>query len=460
MKKCEVLVIGGGPGGYAAAIRASQLGKKTLLVEKEHFGGVCLNRGCIPTKVFLQTAGLLQHIKQGNMGGIKIKAYEFDRTALLARKAIVVDSLVAGVKGLLDANGVETLQGEAFFLNDKSVVVNGEENVQAENIIIATGSTNMQLSFPGANLPDILDSDGALSLEKIPKSIAIIGGGVLGIEFAEIYNAFGSKVYILEALPCLLPREDTEVSEFIRQGFERKGIDVFTSAAVRGIEDQNPNKEVIFVKDGSEGSILVEQVLIAVGRKPNVAGLGLKNTAIMYDQKGIQVNHNFETNVKGVYAVGDVNGGMQLAHVAYYEGEKAVENIAGAKEELDFKAVPRCIFCLPEIAAVGLTEQEVKEKGCNYQLGKFPLLANGKAILMEEATGFIKIITDTRFKEILGVSIVGPSAGELIAAATLAINLECTVEEIIATIHAHPTIGESFREAAMDVLGRSIHFKV
>lgn len=459
MIKTDLLVIGGGPGGYTAAIRAAQLGRKTMLIEKNKLGGVCLNRGCIPTKVYLKAAKLLCDLEKTSLFGIKVDGYEVDIAALRCRKEKIVSTLVNGVRGLLKANNVEIKQGSARFKANNIVVVNGKEEVEAKKIIIATGAEEIKLKIPGVDLGEVINSDEALELKKIPQSIAIIGGGVIGVEFAEIYHRFGSEVTIFEALPRILPLEDLAVSEELKRSYIEKGVKIYTSSSVQEIRRTGNEKEILYNIDGRQSSLKAEQVLVAVGRRINVSDLGLENTGIDFDSKGIKVNRYLQTTVSNVYAVGDVSGGMQLAHVAFYEGEKAAEHIAGQSLEVDYKVVPRCIFSVPEVASVGLTEQEVKEMGCDYRIGQFPFRANGKAILMEESTGFVKMIVAREHNEILGIHFIGPSASELITEAALAIKLECTVEEIIETIHAHPTVGESYREVAMDVLGRAIHFK-
>jgi dihydrolipoamide dehydrogenase len=455
----DVLVIGGGPGGYTAAIRSAQLGQKTLLVEKDKVGGTCLNRGCIPTKVYLKAAELLYSIEKAPLFGIKIAGHELDLQALRQRKERVVDTLVAGVKSLLKANGVELKSGTARFKNDNTVIIDGQEEITAQKIIIATGSNNLELSIPGTELPGVLNSDEALELKEIPESIAIIGGGVIGVEFAEFYASLGVKVTILEALPRILPLEDAAISKELQKLYTSRGITIHASSFVTEIRKAGSLKELLFETEGQKKTLQAEQVLVAVGRRANIDSLALDNAGVTFDTKGIKVNENLQTTNPAIYAIGDVNGGIQLAHVAFYEGEKAAEHIAGKKIDLDYKVVPRCIFSNPEIASVGLTEEEAKEKGYALQIGVFPFRANGKALLMDAAEGFMKIIAEKDYNEILGVHIIGPAASELIVEAALALKLECTIEEIIETIHAHPTVGESYRETAMDVWGRAIHFK-
>ena len=460
VEETELLVIGGGPGGYSAAIRGAQLGKKTVLVEKENLGGTCLNRGCIPTKVYLQVSEILNKVKKASFFGVKASVEEVDIDKLRAKKEDTVNSLVSGVSSLLEANGVILKEGRARFKNNNTVIINDGEEITADNIIIATGSREIELDIPGMNLDGVINSDKALEINEIPKSLAVIGGGVIGLELAELYSSLGAEVKILEALPMILPNEDFSISEEVERIYGTKGISIQTSSIVKEIRDGEDGKEVLFAVEDEEKSMKVEKVLVAVGRQGNIESLGLENTDVKHSSKGISVKENLQTSVQGIYAVGDViEDGIKLAHVAMYQGEKAAEIVGGLSSSPDHKAVPGFVYLRPEVASVGLTEKEVKEAGYDYEVGLFPLMGNGKAVLMDESEGFFKIIVDNHLNEILGVHILGPKASELIGEAALALKLECTAEEIIDTIHPHPTVGESYREAAMDVFKRAIHFK-
>lgn len=459
----DVIVIGGGPGGYVAAIRAAQLGADVALVEKENLGGTCLNIGCIPTKVLLQTAELYEEFLNSELYGIKLDGrVSVDWNKLMKRKEEIASQLVNGVSGLLRLNNIEVIKGQASFIDKNTIDVKKEDGsaivLKAKNFIIATGSKPFIPPIIGIGSEGVLDSTEALALEEIPKELVVIGGGVIGIEFATLFNSLGTKVTVIEMLPHILPPIDREISEIVKMKLGMEGIDIYTSAEVTSIERKNGKLEVEAKLDKNEVRISGDKVLLSVGRRPVTEGLNIDAIGVDMSKKGIKVNNRLETNVKGIYAIGDVTGINMLAHVASEQGIVAAENIMGINKEIDYKAIPACIYTKPEIASVGMTEAEAKKSGIEYKVGKFMLSNNGKALIMNEIEGtMVKIITDKKYEEVLGMHIFGPRATELIAEGALALRLEATVDEIITTIHPHPTISESIKEAALSVNNIAIH---
>ncbi|BDB01548.1 dihydrolipoyl dehydrogenase [Clostridium botulinum] len=458
----KLVVIGGGPGGYVAAIRGAQLGAEVTLIEKEKLGGTCLNIGCIPTKVLLHSSELLNEIKESRTLGIEVNnEVKINWTQLQNRKNTVVNTLVSGVSSLLEHNKVKVINGTAAFEGKSSIKVTkdqGEsENIQFDNVIISSGSVPFIPPIEGRELEGVIDSTGALSLDSIPKSMVIIGGGVIGIEFANIFSFLGCKVTVIEMLPYILPPVDREISEILKEKLKKDGIDIYNNCKVTKIENNNENLNVSFEEDNDKLNIEAQKVLIAVGRRANISNLNLESTGVYIEKGCIWVNDNMETNIKGIYAIGDCTGKNMLAHVASDQGIIAVENIMGKNKKMDYKTVPACVYTKPELASVGLTEEQAKQKGVDYKVGKFPLIYNGKSLIMNDTEGFIKIITDKKYEEILGVHILGPRATDLITEAALALRLEATLEEIITTVHAHPTIGEAMKEAALAVNKEAIH---
>ncbi|KEI80957.1 dihydrolipoyl dehydrogenase [Clostridium botulinum] len=458
----KLVVIGGGPGGYVAAIRGAQLGAEVTLIEKEKLGGTCLNIGCIPTKVLLHSSELLNEIKEARTLGIEVNnEVKINWTQLQNRKNTVVNTLVSGVSSLLEHNKVKVINGTAAFEGKSSIKVTkdqGEsENIQFDNVIISSGSVPFIPPIEGRELEGVIDSTGALSLDSIPKSMVIIGGGVIGIEFANIFNSLGCKVTVIEMLPYILPPVDREISEILKEKLKKDGIDIYNNCKVTKIENNNENLNVSFEEDNDKLNIEAQKVLITVGRRANISNLNLESTGVYIEKGCIWVNDNMETNIKGIYAIGDCTGKNMLAHVASDQGIIAVENIMGKNKKMDYKTVPACVYTKPELASVGLTEEQAKQKGVDYKVGKFPLIYNGKSLIMNDTEGFIKIIADKKYEEILGVHILGPRATDLITEAALALRLEATLEEIITTVHAHPTIGEAMKEAALAVNKEAIH---
>lgn len=460
--KYDVVVIGGGPGGYAAALRAAQLGGKVALLEKREVGGTCLNRGCIPTKALLKSCEVLHYVQEAAVFGIESQVMGVDYQKMLDRKNKVVSQLVSGVKFLLKGAGVVVYNGTGKLVNPnlvKAELEKGETiNLATRKVIIATGSEPANL--PAAltkNLPGVVNSDGILALTAAPKSILIIGGGPIGVEWATIFNSMGSEVTVVEMLDQLVPTEDAEVGELLARLLTKKGIKILVSSKVANMEAAGKEIKITVEKSQGAEEIVVEKVLAAVGRIPNTAGLGLEENGIAFNGKFVAVNDKMRTNVEGIYAIGDVVGGIQLAHVATHEGILAAENAMGQDSKIDYKVVPSCIFTMPEIASVGLTEKKAREAGYQVVVGKFPFSACGKALSAGQTEGFVKIVTEEKYKEILGVHIIGPGATDLIAEGALALKLEATLEELAETIHAHPTLGEAVMEAAFQGLGRPLH---
>lgn len=459
----DVIVIGGGPGGYVAAIRLAQLGADVTLVEKENLGGTCLNVGCIPTKVLLQTAELYEEILNSQLHGIKIDgSVSVDWNRLMERKEEVTSQLVNGVTGLLRLNNIEVVYGHASFVDKNTIDIRKEDGstitLKANNFIIATGSKPLTPPIKGIDSEGVLNSTEVLALDEIPKELVVIGGGVIGIEFATLFNSLGTKVTIVEMLPYILPPIDREISEIVKMKLNMEGIDIHTSAEVTSIEMKDGKLEVIAKIDEKESRIKGDKVLLSVGRRAVIEGLNLEAIGVKVNKKGIEVDNRLETNVKGIYAIGDVTGINMLAHVASEQGIIAAENIMGINKEMDYRTVPACIYTKPEIASVGITEEEAKNSGIQYKVGKFMLSNNSKTVIMNEVEGtMIKIIADAKYEEILGVHIFGPRATELIAEAALALRLEATVDEMVTTIHPHPTVNEAVKEAALSINNIAIH---
>ena len=451
----DVLVIGGGPGGYVAALRAAQLGASTAIVEKDRMGGTCLVRGCIPTKALLQSTELYSLAKGGEPFGLVTGNVGFNWAAAQKRKGAVVDQLVKGVEGLLKAGGVTSFAGAARLAGGGKVAI-GDETVDVKDIVIATGSAVSRIPLQGAELT--IDSDRILELKEIPKRLAVIGGGVVGMEFAAMFAALGSKVTVLEMLPQVLPMVDADLVRTYLKHLEGLGAAVQTQAKVSEVAKNDGALQVRFSAGGEGGAVDADQVLLAVGRSPYTEGLGAAEAGVKLERGRVVVDQHLHTDADGIWAIGDVIGGIMLAHVASYEGVCAVENIAGhSRRTPDYHAVPNCIYTEPEIAHVGLGEKDAKDKGLEVKIGRFPFAASGRALTLGQSEGFVKVIADARSGTLLGAHIVGPRATDLIAEATLAIQNGLTMEQLDLTIHAHPTLPESFMEAALAAQGRAIH---
>ena len=465
MKK--IIVIGGGPGGYVAAIRAAQLGADVTVIEKQYLGGTCLNVGCIPTKCLLHSAELAEQIRtQGKDIGVEVERVTINFPQVIAHKNAISKQLTNGVAGLLKLNKVKKVDGTARFTGVKQLEVTkadgSRERMTADAIIVATGSVNAQPPIPGLKEnPNCIDSTGALSLDKLPATMVVIGGGVIGLELACAYAAFGTKITVVEAMDHMLPMLDGDLTKIGVAHMKKMGMDFHLECPVQSVESSPVGAKVVCRdKSGNTVSFEAEKVLVAIGRKANTASLDLEAGGIRNDRGRILVNDRMQTNVPGVYAIGDcVFGKAQLAHTASAMGEVAAENIMGHDSTYDESTNPTCVYMEPEAASVGLTEEQCKAKGLDYKVGKFPMSANGKALIINGGEGLVKIISDAKYGEVLGMHIIGPRATDLISEGALAIRLEATVDELISTIHSHPTVTETIREAALNAMGRAIHTK-
>lgn len=446
----DLIVIGGGPGGYISAIKASQKGLNVAIIEKDALGGTCANVGCIPTKVYAHAASIINEIKKANAFGITAE-YNVNLDLLRAKKESVVKRLTAGIQYLLTKNKVTVIKGEAKFLDNHTIQVN-DQAYRASNFIIASGSKLLIPPIKGIDLPGVLTTNEALDMERIPEKILIIGAGIVGLEFCNIYQALGSEVILVDILPDLLPMLDRDIASVAEKVLVSKNIQVLLNHKVEEIE---AGLYVRVEKDGNRNILGCDTVLLAAGRSANVNGIEALNLQMW--AKGIKVNQQMKTSIDNIYCVGDVNGLSQLAHVAAYQGEIAVENILGENVEADLNTVPNCIYTDPEIAWVGLSEIQARESYGNIVVGSFPYLASGRAQTMSEDYGLVKVITEAKYKRLLGMEIIGPYASELIQQGVLAIRYEFSVQEIISSIFAHPTLSECIKEACDDVMGLSVH---
>ena len=456
----DVLVIGGGPGGYVAAIKAAQLGKTVTLVEKENLGGVCLNVGCVPSKALISASHRFEEAKGSEDMGIIAEGVKLDFSKVQAWKQTVVNKLTGGVAGLLKGNKVQVLEGEALFVSENEVrVFNGYDvnRYKFNYCIIATGSTPIEIpTFPFVKR--VISSTGALNLTEVPKKMVVIGGGYIGVELGTAYAKFGTEVTIIEGADSVLSVFDKRLTQTVTKNLKKHGVDIVTKAMAKSVKETADGVVVTVEANGEEKSYEADYCLVTVGRKPNSKDIGLDAAGVKTDEKGfILVDDQCRTNVPNIYAIGDVVPGPALAHKASYEGKVAAEVIAGHKSAVDYVAIPFVVFSDPEIATVGLSEAEAKEKGYDIISGKFPFAVNGRALSLNQTDGFLKIIAEKDSQIVLGAEIIGPSASDLIAEIGLAIEMSATIEDIILTIHAHPTLGEVVMEAAEATLGQSIH---
>lgn len=462
--KADLLVIGGGPGGYVAAIYAAKKGLNTVLVEREKLGGTCLNVGCIPTKALVKSSEVYKDTLLGEEFGFEIENIKINMNKVIDRKNKIRENLVLGIDYLLSKNNVRVIKGDASFLDDKIIVAKrgkDEYKIEAKNIIVATGSKISKINIKGIDLPFVLNSKSALDNKNLPESITIIGGGVIGMEFAFIYSNFGVKVNVVEYMDRLLTMVDDDISEEIKNIARLNGINIYTSSKVTKIEEsENGDAIVFFENEGKEKYLISEKVLVAIGREPNMDGLNIEKTGIELNEKGkgIKVDNTLKTNIPGIYAVGDVNNKIQLAHVASHQGIIAVDNILSEDKEMKYDCIPNVIFTAPEIASVGLTEKACVENKINIKISKFPFSANGKALTMGENRGFIKIIKDIDNDKIIGASLIGADAASLISTLTVIIKNNIKDKDIVDTIFAHPTTGEVIHEAALGLSIGALHY--
>jgi dihydrolipoamide dehydrogenase len=460
----DLAVIGSGPGGYVAAIRASQLGMKVAIIERGELGGVCLNVGCIPTKAMLHSAEVLDEAKEGKRIGVVADNVRVDWSGVLGHKDRVVKQMVGGVGGLMRKNKIDVVRGFGSLTGPNTVNVAGEKGDQTVNarfIMIATGGAPRSLPFAPIDEDVIISSTGALALKDVPKRLTIIGGGIIGCEFASAYRSFGSEVTIVEALPRLLTTEEEEVSAELQKAFGRRGIKLSLGAKVAGVERKDSGVVVSFTdSEGKEQHLESDKLLMAVGRGPLTKNIGLEAVGVETDQRGyITINGMMQTNVPTIYAIGDCVPTPWLAHVASAEGILAVEHMAGRHvEPINYDKIPACTYCSPEVASIGLTEAKAKERGYDVKVSRFPFAANGKAAVLADRTGFIKIVADTKYDEVLGIHMIGPRVTELIAEGGIALSHEATGESMVHTIHAHPTLYEAIGEAAHGLFEGTINF--
>lgn len=455
-----ITIIGGGPAGYVAAITAARLGKQVILIEEAELGGTCLNEGCMPTKSLLECAENLEKVRHADRFGIELPLDQvhvnWEKVQLY--KNNVVKKLVSGIGYLMKKNRVRVIKGKATFVTDRLIEVltlDGREEVTADSFIIATGASPIPLPFAAYDGEWIIHNKHAITLPNIPSSLLIVGGGVIGCEFASVYSRMGTKVTIIEMASQLLPGESPDIVAVLHQQLVKDGVEIHTSTSVEQVD--RSLKSVTILKNGQLENITADYVLVSIGRQPRIDGFGLDLIGVNVTKKGIEVNRNMQTNVPHIYACGDVIGGIQLAHYAFHEGEVAASNACGISKNVSVTAIPRCIYTYPEIAGVGLTEQQAKERYGDVRVGEFPFAANGKANILHEPMGKVKVIVHPESTEIIGLSIVGPKATELIGQGTLMLQAEMIVEDMQHFIAAHPTLSEAIHEAVMNVNGTAVH---
>ena len=457
MSKYDVIVLGSGPGGYVTAIRASQLGLKTAVIEKESLGGVCLNWGCIPTKALLKSAQVFEYLKHAGDYGLTVKDYDKDFDAVVNRSRNVAEGMSKGVQFLMKKNKIDVISGYGKIKPGKKVDVDGKE-YSANHIIIATGARSRELPSLPQDGKKVIGYRKAMTLEKQPKKLIIVGSGAIGVEFAYFYNAMGTEVTVVEYMPRIVPVEDEEISKQLERSFKKSGIKIMTSTEVTGVDPSGEGvKATVKTKKGEE-ILEADVVLSAVGIKTNIENIGLEEVGIVTDRDKILVNDFYQTNMPGYYAIGDITPGPALAHVASAEGILCVEKIAGQHiEALDYGNIPGCTYCSPEVASVGLTEAQAKEQGLEIKVGKFPFSASGKASAGGNTEGFVKVIFDAKYGEWLGCHMIGAGVTDMIAEAVLGRKLETTGHEVLKTVHPHPTMSEAVMEAVADAYDEVIH---
>ncbi len=459
MADFDVVVLGAGPGGYVAAIRAAQLGLKTAIIEKDSVGGVCLNWGCIPSKSLLRNAEVLNLVNNAEEFGITFENLTYDFSKAISRSREVVDKLTSGVRYLLNKNQVQLIEGTGKLIGPHEIeTMEDNRKFTSENIIIATGARQRDIDSMPIDHHVVINSRDALSMSEIPDDITIIGGGATGVEFAHIYRSYGAKVTIVEMMDRIIPNEDSEISDSLKKSFAEREIDIKVGVAVKSIQASNGTALVTLVENEEEHLITSDKVLVAVGVQANTDGIGLEKAGITTNKGFISIGENMETNVSGVYAIGDVTGKMLLAHVASAQAVTAVEYIAGLNPApLDYQLMPRAIYCEPQVASFGMTEAQAKDQGIETQIGRFPFSASGKAIALGHTEGIVKLVIDPEIGEIIGAHMIGPEVTELLAELSMTKLLEGTTTELGWLVHPHPTISETLKEAALDSTGEAIH---
>ena len=455
----DVVVLGAGPGGYVAAIRAAQLGLKTAIIEKDSVGGVCLNWGCIPSKSLLRNAEVLNLVNNAEEFGITFENLTYDFSKAISRSREVVDKLTSGVQYLLNKNQVELIEGTGKLTEPHEIeILENNRKFTSDNIIIATGARQRDIDSMPIDHQIVINSRDALSMSEIPDDITIIGAGATGVEFAHIYRSYGAKVTLVEMMDRIIPNEDSEISDLLRKSFAEREIDIKVGVTVKSIQASNGTALVTLVANGEEHLITSDKVLVAVGVQPNTDGIGLEGAGITTDKGFISIGENMETNVSGVYAIGDVTGKMLLAHVATAQAVTAIEYIAGLNPApIDYDLLPRAIYCEPQVASFGMTEAQARNHGIEIQIGRFPFSASGKAVALGHTEGIIKLVIDPEIGEILGAHMIGPEVTELLAELSMTKLLEGTTTELGWLVHPHPTISETLKEAALDSNGEAIH---
>jgi dihydrolipoamide dehydrogenase len=457
MSKYDIIVLGSGPGGYVTAIRASQLGLKTAIVEKESLGGVCLNWGCIPTKALLKSAQVFEYLKHAGDYGLSIKDFDKDFNAVVKRSRGVADGMSKGVQFLMKKNKIDVIEGFGKLKPGKKIDVDGKE-YSADHIIIATGARSRELPSLPQDGKKVIGYREAMTLASQPKKMIIVGSGAIGVEFAYFYNSMGTEVTVVEFLPNIVPVEDEDISKQLERSFKKTGIHIMTSAEVTKVDTSGNGVKATVKTSKGEEVLEADIILSAVGIKSNIENIGLEDVGIAVDRDKILVNDFYQTNIPGYYAIGDVTPGQALAHVASAEGILCVEKIAGQHvEALDYGNIPGCTYCSPEIASVGLTEKQAREKGIEIKVGKFPFSASGKASASGNKDGFVKVIFDAKYGEWLGCHMIGAGVTDMIAEAVLGRKLETTGHEVLKAIHPHPTMSEAVMEAVADAYGEVIH---
>ncbi|MBY8914383.1 dihydrolipoyl dehydrogenase [Bacillus sp. YC2] len=453
-------IIGGGPAGYAAAVTAARRGMQVVLIDKGPLGGTCLNEGCIPTKSLLESANILDKIKHANTFGIEIpQNITINWARMQGRKRQIVNQLVQGIQYLMKANQIKVVSGTASFLSDKTLLVEdaggAKEIIEADKVLIASGSEPMSLPCAPFDGGWVIDSQGALSLKQIPSSLLIVGGGVIGCEFASLFSRLKTKVTVIEMADQLLPAEDGEIAAIFEETLRESGVDIQTGAALQRVDQAS--KTAVWTKDGKEIEASADHILIAIGRKPRLQGLHLEQAGVRFSPRGIEVNEHMQTNLPHIYACGDAAGGIQLAHAAIHEGMAAALHASGRDAAVNARAVPRCIYTSPEMAAIGLTEKQARERYGDVHIGECSFSANGKALIKNQHGGKMKIIAEPEFGEIVGVSMIGPDVTELIGQAAMLMNGEMTADMSEHFIAAHPTLSETLQEALLNVTGLAVH---
>jgi dihydrolipoamide dehydrogenase len=460
VKQADIAIIGAGIGGYVAALRARQLGASVVLIERDRIGGVCLNWGCIPTKTLLRSAEVLHLAKEASKYGVDVGDVSLDWVAAQKRKDQVVRRLTGGVKLLLEKAGVDVITGTARFGSPTKLAVateEGEAEVEATQFVIATGSRPASLPIPGLSGAGVLTSDDVVGIKELPSSVLIIGGGPIGVEFATLFRACGVQATLVEILPRVLPALDADLGAQVERGLKRLKVGLHTGCRVTSVEARGDRQAVAIETASGVVTEEVDRVLVAVGRRPNVEDLGLDAVGVELEKSGVRVDEHMRTTTPHIFAVGDVTGGVLLAHVALEEGIVASENALGSERAMRYDAVPSCVFSWPEVATVGLSEDQAAQNGHEVRVGRFPFRANGKALASGDYEGLVKVVAEAEYGQVLGVHVVGPHASDLIQEATMALTLEATLDEFEATIHPHPTLTEAFAEAALAAQGRALH---